>query len=68
MSHLRTDSAATIQSNATTRSNSTFFVRALYPFSGVDTASLSFRQGDVIEVLSTLESGWWDGIIISDKM
>ncbi|KAG0665161.1 hypothetical protein C6P46_000258 [Rhodotorula mucilaginosa] len=40
------------------------FVRALYGYNGTDSASLSFRQGDVIEVLSTAESGWWDGIVL----
>ncbi|GAA5929320.1 uncharacterized protein JCM15063_004119 [Sporobolomyces koalae] len=38
------------------------YVQALYAYTGVDSSSLSFRQGDIIEVLSTLESGWWDGI------
>lgn len=40
------------------------FVRVLYGYNGTDSASLSFRQGDVIEVLSTAESGWWDGIVL----
>ncbi|GAA5880559.1 hypothetical protein JCM3774_002009 [Rhodotorula dairenensis] len=40
------------------------FVRALYSYNGADSAALSFRQGDVIEVLSTQESGWWDGVIL----
>lgn len=40
------------------------FVRALYGYNGTDSASLSFRQGDVIEILSTAESGWWDGIVL----
>ncbi|GAA6060607.1 hypothetical protein JCM10212_004586 [Sporobolomyces blumeae] len=38
------------------------YVQALYAYTGSDSSSLSFRQGDIIEVLSTLESGWWDGI------
>lgn len=45
-------------------SRSAVFVRALYSYNGADSTSLSFRQGDVIEVLSTLESGWWDGVIL----
>lgn len=45
-----------------------FYVQALYAYSGADTASLSFRQGDVIEVLSTLESGWWDGVICEQQI
>jgi hypothetical protein len=36
-------------------------VRALYPFQSTDQSSLCFRKGDIIEVLSQLESGWWDG-------
>ena len=39
------------------------FVRALYDYDADDRTSLSFRQGDVIQVLNQLESGWWDGII-----
>lgn len=39
----------------------TFFVRALYDYQGTDASSLSFRRGDVIEVLSRQPSGWWDG-------
>lgn len=40
------------------------FVRAIYSYTGTDTSSLSFHQGEVIEVLSTLESGWWDGVVL----
>ncbi|GAA5851116.1 hypothetical protein JCM9279_000329 [Rhodotorula babjevae] len=40
------------------------FVRAIYSYSGTDNSSLSFRQGDIIEVLSTLDSGWWDGVVL----
>ncbi|KNZ51475.1 uncharacterized protein VP01_393g5 [Puccinia sorghi] len=35
---------------------SSFFVEALYPFNGEDTASLSFQKGDIIEVLTQLPS------------
>lgn len=45
-----------------------FYVQALYAYSGIDTSSLSFRQGDIIEVLSTLASGWWDGVICEQKV
>ncbi|GAA5947617.1 hypothetical protein JCM3765_001004 [Sporobolomyces pararoseus] len=44
------------------------FVQALYSYTGTDASSLSFRQGDIIEVLSTLESGWWDGIHCDTKV
>ena len=39
------------------------YVRALYDYDADDRTSLSFRQGDVIQVITQLESGWWDGII-----
>ncbi|KAL8916256.1 MAG: hypothetical protein Q9208_008611 [Pyrenodesmia sp. 3 TL-2023] len=39
------------------------YVRALYDYSADDRTSLSFRQGDIIEVLTRLESGWWDGML-----
>ena len=39
------------------------YVRALYDYETDDHTSLSFRQGDVIQVLTQLESGWWDGVI-----
>lgn len=39
------------------------YVRALYNYEADDHTSLSFRQGDIIQVLTQLESGWWDGVI-----
>jgi len=39
------------------------YVRALYDYQADDMTSLSFRQGDVIQVITQLESGWWDGVI-----
>lgn len=39
------------------------YVRALYDYTADDRTSLSFRQGDVIQVINQLESGWWDGVI-----
>lgn len=38
-------------------------VRALYDYVADDQTSLSFRQGDTIQVITQLESGWWDGVI-----
>lgn len=38
------------------------YVRALYDYDAHDRTSLSFQQGDIIQVLTQLESGWWDGI------
>ncbi|TKY89315.1 hypothetical protein EX895_001846 [Sporisorium graminicola] len=40
-----------------------FFVRALYDFESNDASSLSFSKGALIEVLTQLESGWWDGLL-----
>jgi son of sevenless-like protein len=39
------------------------YVRALYNYDADDPTSLSFRQGDLIQVITQLESGWWDGFI-----
>jgi son of sevenless len=39
------------------------YVRALYNYDADDHTSLSFREGDIIQVLKQLESGWWDGVI-----
>jgi hypothetical protein len=36
-------------------------VKALYAFSSTEKSSLSFEKGELIEVLSQLDSGWWDG-------
>ncbi|KAI9885787.1 MAG: hypothetical protein M1823_002416 [Watsoniomyces obsoletus] len=39
------------------------YVKALYDYEADDRTSLSFHQGDVIQVLTQLESGWWDGVL-----
>ena len=39
------------------------YVQALYDYEADDRTSLSFRQGDTIQVITQLESGWWDGVI-----
>ena len=39
------------------------YVKALYDYVADDRTSLSFRQGDVIQVITQLDSGWWDGVI-----
>jgi hypothetical protein len=36
-------------------------VRAIYAFSSTEKSSLSFDKGEYIDVLSQLDSGWWDG-------
>ncbi|KAJ1972260.1 hypothetical protein H4R34_005465, partial [Dimargaris verticillata] len=42
-------------------------VRAVYDFEGHGPSSLSFRKGDIIEVLTRLESGWWSGICRGER-
>jgi len=49
--------------NASTDLPPPLYVRALYTYDADDPTSLSFRQGDIIQVITQLESGWWDGII-----
>lgn len=39
------------------------YVRTLYDYEADDGTSLSFRQGDVIQVVTQLETGWWYGIM-----
>ena len=46
---------------------STFFCRALYDYQTDDSSSLSFHKGDIIEVLTRLESGWWDGLLGEER-
>ncbi|GBE84886.1 ras GEF [Sparassis crispa] len=46
---------------------STFFCRALYDYQTSDASSLSFRKNDIIEVLTRLESGWWDGLLGDER-
>ncbi|AEO58085.1 hypothetical protein MYCTH_2305137 [Thermothelomyces thermophilus ATCC 42464] len=41
----------------------TMYVRALYDYEADDRTSLSFHEGDIIQVITRLESGWWDGVI-----
>lgn len=38
-------------------------MRAVYDFEATDESALSFRAGHVIEVLTMLPSGWWDGML-----
>ncbi|KAL4251892.1 hypothetical protein ABKN59_002688 [Abortiporus biennis] len=46
---------------------STFFCRALYDYQTKDASSLSFHKNDIIEVLTRLESGWWDGLLGEER-
>jgi son of sevenless-like protein len=41
----------------------TDFVHEHLDYQADDRTSLSFRQGDIIQVITQLESGWWDGVI-----
>jgi son of sevenless-like protein len=52
---------------ATQAEDEPFFVEALFPFTGTDASSLSFMRGDVIQVLSRLPSGWWDGVLDEER-
>ncbi|KAG9035607.1 hypothetical protein FRB95_011013 [Tulasnella sp. JGI-2019a] len=45
----------------------TFFVRAIYDYQSSDASSLSFQRGALIEVLTQLESGWWDGLLGDER-
>ena len=45
----------------------TFFCRALYDYQSDDPSSLSFKKGDIIEVLTRLDSGWWDGLLNDER-
>lgn len=40
-----------------------FFVRALFDYEPEGSNMLKFRAGNIIEVLSQLENGWWDGLL-----
>ncbi|CCM04906.1 uncharacterized protein FIBRA_07103 [Fibroporia radiculosa] len=41
----------------------TLFCRVLYDYRTADASSLSFRKNDIVQVLTQLESGWWDGLL-----
>jgi SH3 domain len=43
------------------------FCRAKYDYQSTDDASLSFHRGDIIEVLTRLETGWWDGLLGEER-
>ncbi|PFH53392.1 hypothetical protein AMATHDRAFT_1447 [Amanita thiersii Skay4041] len=45
----------------------TLFCRALYDYDSQDSSALSFRRGDIIEVLSQQPSGWWDGLLGDER-
>lgn len=40
------------------------FCRALFDYNKLDEpSSLTFEEGDIIQVITQLESGWWDGVL-----
>ncbi|CAK5270285.1 unnamed protein product [Mycena citricolor] len=45
----------------------TLFCRALYDYDAQDASALSFRQNDIIEVLTQQPSGWWDGLLGDER-
>ncbi|GLB38510.1 putative guanine nucleotide exchange factor for Ras-like small GTPases [Lyophyllum shimeji] len=45
----------------------TLFCRALYDYEAQDPSALSFRRGDIIEVLTQQPSGWWDGLLGDER-
>ncbi|KAF0428186.1 ras GEF [Gigaspora margarita] len=47
--------------------SSILFVKALYDFNSTDSSSLSFKKNDIIQVLTQLESGWWDGLCNGER-
>ncbi|KAG1730201.1 SH3 domain-containing protein, partial [Suillus lakei] len=46
---------------------STLFCQALYGYQTQDASSLSFHKNEIIEVLTQLESGWWDGLLGDER-
>ncbi|KNZ81297.1 Cell division control protein 25 [Termitomyces sp. J132] len=44
-----------------------FFCRALYDYQGPDVSALSFKRGDIVEVLTQEPSGWWDGLLRNER-
>jgi son of sevenless len=45
----------------------TLFCRALYNYEAQDSSALSFKQDDIIEVLSQQPTGWWDGLLGEER-
>ena len=61
-----TDPRATSSSRDTTPqppSRDRLLVRARFDFHAPDPSAISFRAGEVIEVFTRLDSGWWDGVL-----
>jgi hypothetical protein len=62
---------ATTTSNPRPRTQSNapqpLVVRALYDYHSPDSTNLSFQAGQLIRVLTQLQSGWWDGCIDGER-
>ncbi|KAF9454846.1 ras GEF [Macrolepiota fuliginosa MF-IS2] len=43
------------------------FCKAMYDYVAQDASALSFRRGDIIEVLNQQPSGWWDGLLGDER-
>jgi len=63
----RTQSVGMSTQPINSASPTALYVRALYDYDADDRTSLSFRQGDTIQVITQLASGWWDGIINGER-
>lgn len=63
VSHLTADTPSTMNGIVGTAPPGAMYVRALYDYEADDRTSLSFHEGDIIQVITRLESGWWDGVI-----
>jgi hypothetical protein len=61
--HSISSSRASIQSIASTvwQNDDEFYALALYDHLPLDSSLLNFRQGDIIEIVQTEDTGWWAG-------
>jgi len=57
----------TTASVAKTGQNEMEIVQAIYDFDAIEVGGLSFKEGDLLQVLNKLPSGWWDGILVSSS-
>ncbi|KAK3302508.1 ras guanine nucleotide exchange factor domain-containing protein [Chaetomium strumarium] len=62
-SYLTVDTTSIMNGVVGTAPPGAMYVRALYDYEADDRTSLSFHEGDIIQVITRLESGWWDGVI-----
>ncbi|KAG8709374.1 hypothetical protein FRC09_000699 [Ceratobasidium sp. 395] len=44
-----------------------FWARAEFDYNAVDDSSVQLSRGDIIAVFNTLESGWWDGLVGTER-